>query len=136
MTPAPSRPVFGLTPRELLNELGWVLLIVLVTALLQGVGVLYPIERFIIDVFAATEPNADARYTAIINIDDESFAGPEFLGQRPLRPSALARLIIGAGFAGARVILVDVDTDVTAVRKEMKNDMPAVPIVWAAATRP
>jgi len=38
---------------------------------------------------------------------------------------------------------VDVDTDVTAVRKEItavqeeiKKDMPAVPIVWAAATRP
>jgi len=131
-----SGRVFGWSAREFLYELAWLLGIVVVAAVLQRGGVLHPIERFIIDVFAATEPNADARYTAIINIDDESFAGPEFLGQRPLRPSALARLIIGAGFAGARVILVDVDTDVTAVRKEMKKDVPAVPIVWAAATRP
>jgi CHASE2 domain-containing sensor protein len=154
MTSASSHPkprgIFGLSRRELLKELGWVLLIVIVTALLQGVGLLHPIERLIIDVFAATEPNGDAAHTAIINIDDESFAGPGFLGQRPLRRNALARLIIGAASGRARVILMDVDTDVAAVRievekemtalpkevREKMNDPAAIPIVWAAATRP
>jgi CHASE2 domain-containing sensor protein len=145
-----SRRLFGLSRRDVVHELVWLLAIVAAAAVLHRVGVLHPIERFIIDVFAATEPNGDARYTAIINIDDESFAGSEFGGQRPLRPNALARLIIGAAFGGARVILMDVDTDVAAVRNELqkeiaarkdvreaiKDGMPAAPIVWAAATRP
>lgn len=139
------RHPFGLSRREVVHEFVWLLVIVAAAALLQEAGILHPIERFIIDLFAATEPTARANYTAIIDIDDASFLASEgFDGKRPLSPNSLARLIIQAGLGDARVILVDVDTDVAKVRKEMddltranpKVKMPTVPIVWSAATRP
>ena len=133
---SPSHRFLGLSRREIVHELVVLLIIVAAATGLKAVGFLYPIERFVIDVFAATEPIGSAQYTALIDIDDESFKGPIFGGRRPLDRAAIAKLIVGAARGGAKVILVDIDTDVTTVQAAMGGELPDVPIVWAAVTRP
>ncbi|HEY7501581.1 MAG TPA: CHASE2 domain-containing protein [Vicinamibacterales bacterium] len=118
------------------------LAVVVAVLLLKDLGLLYPLERFVIDVFAISVPTEAASRTAIIDIDDASYRDPTlFNATSPLNHALLARLLVAAATAGASAIVVDVDTDPGSVLKEVSGLVPdgkplAVPIVWAAMSDP
>jgi CHASE2 domain-containing sensor protein len=107
-------------------------LLILMTAasvLLQSYGLYGPLERFVIDVFAAADAGRPANHTFIFDIDDESYAR-SFNRTSPLDQARLADLIRAAFRADARVVAVDVETSVAEVLAKLE---PAVAgrIVWA-----
>jgi CHASE2 domain-containing sensor protein len=126
--------------RALVHELPALIVIVAVATLLKQFGLLYPIERFLIDLYAVSDSRAEAAYTALIDINEEDYNGPLFGGRSPIDVRILAGLIDGAAIAGSKAIVVDVDTDPAAVLSELKSRPGSsaalgVPIVWAIAGR-
>ena len=129
---------WGLTPRRVVRELVVLVVIVAVATSLKKLHLLYPVERFLIDLFAVTEPTAAARHTALIDIDDDSYNGPYFESISPIKKDRLAELIWAAASGGSKVVVVDIDTDSSAVLTELKKlkdarPIPDVPVVWAVA---
>src|SRR5215210_2508991 len=73
-----SRLHARLSLRTVLHELGILGVIVVAATLLKHFGFLYPIERFLIDLYAVTEPTVPAEHTALIDIDEESYKSAYF----------------------------------------------------------
>jgi CHASE2 domain-containing sensor protein len=92
------------------REFGILALFVALVTGAKWIGLLDPIERAVTDLFAATAPDRTARHTALIDIDDASYA-TSFGGVSPLARPTLASLIKAALDASARAVVVDVDTD-------------------------
>jgi CHASE2 domain-containing sensor protein len=123
---------------HLLYEMPLLVFMIVVGVGLQEYGFYGPIERFVVDAFAATESRRPANDTFILDIDDETYA-EAFNRTSPLDKARLAELIQAAIAGGARAVAVDVDTDpadvlaldVLALVKERRNTR----IVWARAPR-
>ena len=133
------RPTFHLS----LADIGGLCLIVALVVSLKHLGLVDPLERMVIDVFAATEPARPANHTLLFDIDDTAYHGP-FKSTSPLDHELIGKLIIGAWIGGARAVAVDIDTDALAAdkavaailetRAELAQRVPVnsrAPIVWA-----
>jgi len=118
---------------HLLHETPLLILMIVVGVVLQEYGFYGPVERFVVDAFAATESRRPANDTFILDIDDATYA-EVFKRSSPLDKGILADLIQAAILGGARTVAVDVDTnpaEVLTLVKEPRNTR----IVWARAPR-
>lgn len=116
---------------HLVRETPLLVFMIVVGVFLQEYGFYGPIERFVVDAFAATESRRPANDTFILDIDDETYAAI-FNRTSPLDKTRLAELIQAAIVGGARTVAVDVDTnpaEVLALVRERRNTR----IVWARA---
>ena len=100
----------------------------IVGVLLGRAGVFGSVERLVVDLFAATEPNPEVEHTFIFDINDESY-GRDFGRRSPLDPDKLAALVRAAIAAQARAVAVDVDTD-RAKMQALLGDTGPVPVIW------
>ena len=113
----------------------YVVLVVLVAVAIAAKksGILDPVERVILDSFVSLRAPTSAGRTVIFDIDDNSYK-TDFMLTSPLKPAKIAELVLGGLNAGARAVVVDIETDeaeITRLIEDRRRDSPRIPIVWA-----